>query len=1376
MQAPSDKLLAGGDLDASEDVYVFPTSFAQERLWFLDQFDPGNPTYNIPIALRISGPLDVAALKRSLNEIVQRHEALRTTFDQVDDQPAQVIVPELRIDVPLLTGSGQAWVQQLVAEETQRPFDLAQGPLVRATLLKLSAQEHVLLLSMHHIVSDGWSMGVLTRELATLYKAFVSGQPASLPALPVQYADFAAWQRDWLQGEVLASQLAYWRQKLAGKLPLIELPTDRPRPPVQTHRGATHWFVLPRSLADALEALSREGGYTLFMTLLAAFKVLLYRYAGQTDILLGTPIANRNRVEIQGLVGFFVNTLVLRTDLSGDPTFRELLDRVQEVTLEAYDHQDLPFEKLVEELQPQRDPSYNPLFQVMFSLQNTPSSSLQLPGLSVEPMRIGRKTSAFDLFLSMEQAEDGLVSAIEYNTDLFDQATVEEMERQLRRLLEQIVAAPDQPIASYSLVTPGACRLLPDPAEHLPEPAYAPAMDMFTARARAAPGQPAVRQGDQSWTYADLAASADALARTLLAQGLEQGDVVAVYGQRSFGLIASVMAALSSGGVLLSIARNLPASRRRFMLQEAGAKYLLCVGEEQTEGEWGEALASIVLTSVDPHSGRPLEPPSAADLESTRPPKLKPDDAAYIFFTSGTTGTPKGVLGCHKGLSHFITWQRETFAIGPEDRSAQLINLSFDAVLRDIFTPLVSGATLCLPPDEKDLGADRILPWMEREGITLLHTVPALAQTWLTGVPPGVSLRALRYVFFAGEALTSTLVQQWREAFPEAGEIVNFYGATETTLIKSFYQVPGEISPGVQPLGRPMPQTQLLVLEDGRLCGVNEPGEILIRTPFRSRGYINAAKENQQRFVCNPFGDDARDLLYRTGDRGRYRPDGALMFLGRLDDQVKIRGVRVEPGEIEAVLGQHPDLRQVAVLAQPDTSGDDGTSKRLVAYVAPRPARAPTVHGKKRHKLPNNAAVAQLNKNETDFTYSELFGRQVYRRHGITFNDGDCIFDVGANIGLFLLFASLVCENPRLYCFEPNPTVFEILRANASLYGQGTRLFNFGLSDENTQATFSFFSGFSILSGFYADGETEKEAVKMYMLNQRQTGVDGMDALVDEADEILEERFRAKTFTAQLRTLSSVIQEQGIERIDLLKINVEKSELYVLGGIEDGDWPKIKQIVAEVHTGPDLEAILALLKGRGYDCVVEQDTLLVGTDFCYVYATRLPQEERGLESPPPLPTLDEPFISTSELRRFAGQKLPDYMIPAAFVEMESLPLLPNGKVDRQALPLPDAVRPRLGEEYVAPSTPYEEILVEVWQEVLGVEKIGVHDNFFDLGGHSLLATQVTSRVRDRFEIDWPVRALFEAPTIADMGARVEQTLIAEIEALDKDELRDLVFS
>jgi FkbM family methyltransferase len=660
---------------------------------------------------------------------------------------------------------------------------------------------------------------------------------------------------------------------------------------------------------------------------------------------------------------------------------------------------------------------------------------------------------------------------------------------------------------------------------------------------------------------------------------------------------------------------------------------------------------------------------------------------------------------------------------------------------------------------------------MEREGITLLHTVPALAQTWLTGVPPGVSLRALRCIFFAGEALTSTLVQHWRETFPGTGEIVNFYGATETTLIKSFYRVPAEIPPGVQPLGQPMPQAQLLVLDNGRLCGVNEPGEIMIRTPFCSRGYINADEENRQRFVRNPFGDD---VLYRTGDRGRYRPDGALAFLGRLDDQVKIRGVRVEPGEVETVLGQHPDLRQVAVLAQPDTSGDGAETRRLVAYVAPVPARAPTVHGKKRHKLPNNAAVALLNKNETDFTYSELFGRQVYRKHGITFNDGDCIFDVGSNIGLFLLYANQVCDKPRLHCFEPNPTVFDILRANASLYDRGARLFNFGLSDENTQADFSFFSGYSILSGFYADGETEKEAVKMYMLNQRQAGVDGMQALVDEADEILEERFQTKTFTAQLRTLSSVIQELGVERIDLLKVNVEKSELYVLGGIEDGDWPKIKQIVSEVHTGPDLEAILALLQERGYDCIVEQDTLLVGTDFCYVYATRLPPQERGPEFHPPLPALDEPFISTSELRRFVGQKLPDYMIPAAFVEMESLPLLPNGKVDRQALPLPDAARPRLGEEYVAPSTPYEEILVEVWQEVLGLEKIGVHDDFFDLGGHSLLATQVTSRVRDRFEIDWPVRALFEAPTIAEMGERVEQTLIAEIEALDEDELRNLV--
>ncbi len=1062
----------------------YPLSFAQQRLWFLQQLEPGDTSYNIPQVIRLEGALDVGALRKALGAIVARHEALRTTFAVVDGDLVQVIVPTLSVELPtedlsdLPESEREAQAQRLAREEAQRPFDLERGPLLRTKLLRLEEAEHVLLLNMHHIVSDGWSMGVLFRELGALYEAFCEGNPSPLAKLPIQYADFAVWQRQWLQGEVLDEQLSYWRRQLAD-VPTLQLPTDRPRPPMQTHRGARQSLVLSESLSEALKELSRREGVTLFMVLLAAFQALLSRYTGQEDVAVGTPIAGRNHAETKGLIGFFVNTLVLRTDLSGDPTFRELLGRVREVALEAYDHQDIPFEKLVEELKPQRDLSRNPLFQVFFNMVNVPAVRAELPGLRMETIPYpehGEHESKFDITLYAREGEGEIALSALYNVDLFEQARMAEMLSQLNYLLEQIAANPQEAIGSYSLLTPRSRSLLSDPRATLPEPRCEPITKTFLSWAHSTPHQQAIRQGERAWSYADLADSARALARHLLAQGIGRGDVVALRGRRSFGLIAAMVAVLLSRGAFLTIDRDLPVERQRLMLREAGAKHLLFIGERRPEDEWVQELSSLVVTSVASDTGRVTESKGVPSLESIGLPEPDPDDPAYVFFTSGTTGTPKGILGCHKGLSHFLDWQREAFAVGPQDRVAQLTSLSFDVLLRDVFLPLSSGATLCLPEEDDDfLSADRILPWIERERISLLHTVPALAQSWLSELPAGVTLRTLRWVFFAGEPLTEALVRRWREAFPEAGAMVNLYGPTEATMAQCFYRVPSPPLPGVQPVGWPLPHTQALVLSpNGQMCGIGEPGEIVIRTPFRTLGYINADHENRRRFVPNPFRDDERDLLYRTGDRGRYRADGALEFLGRFDHQVKIRGVRVEPGEVEAVLGRHPKVCQSAVVAREEVPGGEpfGSSKRLVAYIVP---------------------------------------------------------------------------------------------------------------------------------------------------------------------------------------------------------------------------------------------------------------------------------ERGQE-----PT-------SSELRGFLKAKLPEYMVPTAFVVLEALPLTPNGKVDRRALPVPEeADRPPLEEAFVAPRTPVEEALAGIWEEVLGLEGVGIHDDFFELGGHSLLAAQVMGRLNEHFGVELPVRALFDAPTVAGLALAITQ--------------------
>jgi len=778
-------------------------------------------------------------------------------------------------------------------------------------------------------------MAVMLREIGTLYEAFSAGKPSPLQELPIQYSDYAVWQREDMQREVQEKQLDYWKQQLAGAPTVLDLPSDRPRPQVQSFRASRESLSVPKSLSQNLGVLSKSMEVTPFMTLLAVFNVLLHRYTGQDDILVGSPIVNRPRTDVEDLIGFFLNNVALRTRLSQDVSFRELLEQVRDAALGAYANQDLPFEMVVEELNPRRELNRTPLFQVFFNYLNFADGKIRLPGLTNEPVSPAgvwsqsvAAWSQFDLTFYVRELEEELHLLIVYNSDIFDRPRIAAMLEQFGSLLEQIVAQPDKQISDYSLVTPTGFAVLPDPAEVLPAPVREPITETFFLRARESPDHPAICKGEESYTYSELAEEARSIASMLLADGLEKGDVVAVSGSPSFGLIASMLGVLSGGGVLLTLDRNLPSERQKLMVREAGAMRLLYVGEWRTEDKWLRELPSLATTTVreDPRTLSQSE--RCASLENYRLPKISPSDAAYLFFTSGTSGVPKGVLGCHKGLSHFLNWQRERFGINPADRAAQLTGLSFDVVLRDIFLPLTSGASLHLPDDSTSAGSDSILAWLEREKITILHTVPTLAQIWLNDVPEEVSLRSLRLVFFAGEPLTDSLVRRWRKM--ASGKVVNLYGPTETTLAKCFHVVPDEPALGIQPVGRPLPETQALVLNDAdRLCGIGESGEIVIRTPFRALGYINAAEEQRARFIKNPFTDDAADLLYRTGDRGRYRPDGTLDILGRLDEQIKIRGVRVEPEEVTAILTRHSSVQSCIVVPCRDLHEENA----LAAYV-----------------------------------------------------------------------------------------------------------------------------------------------------------------------------------------------------------------------------------------------------------------------------------------------------------------------------------------------------------------------------------------------------------------------------------------------------------
>jgi amino acid adenylation domain-containing protein len=1057
-----------------------PLSFAQQRLWFLDQLSPGNLFYNIPLAVHLEGELDVEALKRTLNEVVQRHEVLRTTFDSVDGKPVQLVAPELEIPVPVeelvqLTETEQeAAVRRLAKDEAQELFDLTTGPLLRARLLCLGEEEHVLLLTMHHIISDGWSMGVFLREVAQTYTAFEAGDPSPLPELPIQYADFARWQREWLQGEVLETQLSYWKDQLGDSPPMLELPTDHPRPAVQTSRGATQSLTIPRQLAQALKALGREEGATLFMTLLTAYQTLLYRYTGQRDISVGTPIANRNRPEVEDLIGFFVNTLVMRTDLSGDPTFRELLRRVREKAVEAYAYQDLPFETLVEGLRPERDLSHTPLFQTMFILDTPAVEHLQLPNLTLSPIETHSGAATFDLTLSITDLPEGLGGYVEYNTDLFERETIERMIGHLRTLLEAIVVNPDQRIAELPLLTEAERDLMlfewNATAREFPREQCI--HQLFEAKAETQPGAPALVFEGSTLTYADLNRRANQLAHHLQKSGVGPETLVAVSTLRSPEMVVGVLGALKAGGAYLPLDPTYPEERLAFMLEDSQAAVLLTQRHlrEHVSRFAPPTIHTIVLdTAWDTIAGEPEHNPES---------DVTPDNLAYVIYTSGSTGRPKGTMLRHRGLCNLTDVQRRAFGIRGEggSRILQFSPLSFDASVWETFMALRNGATLCLARQETLASGRDLVQLMADEEVTNATLPPSVLS-----VLPKEALPDLETVISAGEACTAELVARWAPG----RQFVNAYGPTETTVCASMH-VCDENDPDSPPIGHPIDNTQLYVLDQTlQPVPIGTPGELVVGGVSLARGYLGRPELTAESFIPDSFSGERGARLYRTGDLVRYRPGGTVEYLGRIDHQVKVRGFRIELGEIESVLDRHAHVQDSVVVAREDVPGD----RRIVAYLVP---------------------------------------------------------------------------------------------------------------------------------GEAVSSEIEKEA----------------------------------------------------------------------------------------------------------------------------------------------------DLTPGALRSFLRETLPEYMVPSAFVTLEGLPLSPSGKVDRDALPAPDRSRPEIERVYVAPRNETEETLARLCSELLRVEKVGVYDGFFELGGHSLLATQLVSRVRDAFQVELPLRTLFEHPTVAELAEAVEEAMQhgAEIQA------------
>jgi amino acid adenylation domain-containing protein len=925
----------------------FPASFSQLREWILDQLDPGTGAYNIPGGMRVDGPLDLAVFGRVVDEIVRRHEALRTTFAATAEEPVQVIAPELRVAVPLVdlqalpAASRETEAERLTSLMQRLPFDLARGPLLRLGVLRLEPRVHIALFTMHHIVSDGWSVGIFLRELFVLYEAFSRGVASPLPELPVQVPDFAVWQRGWLRGAVLEEHLDWWRRQLTGAPPLLALPIDRPRPPVQTFRGGVQPVFLSPELTRSLRALAQAEGASLFMVLLAGYQALLSRYSGQDDVAVGTYTGSRGRAELEGLIGFFINTLVLRTDLGDGPGFRPLVRRVRETALGAFAHQELPFEKLLERLRVERDLSHTPLFQALLVLQSFPVDAAEVTASDVRltPLVAPNEHANFDVSLWLDEKGEGVGGVAQYNRDLFEAATVERMTRHLLTLLEGAVRAPEVPVGELPILDAAERRQLLAEWSGPPAPAMPAGLvhERVAVRARETPDAAAIEADGRRVTYRELAERAMELARHLRRLGVGPEVRVGLVAERTPEVLAGMLAVLAAGGAYVPLDPSHPEERLAWMLADCGAPVLLVPREPAPA--W---VGNVRVVSLDVDSGS----------NGTGPlPPVDARSAAYVLYTSGSTGGPKGVVVEHRALAAYTRNAAAVYEIAPGDRVLQFASLGFDTSAEEIWPALATGATLVLRSREMIASVPRFVLELDRLGITVLNLPTAYWHEMAAGREGAPLPEPLRLTVIGGEKALAEALEGWWPAADGRVRLFNTYGPTEATVVTARWEAhwEGNGEPGEIPIGRAIAGARVYVV-DRRLQPVPQgvAGELWIGGSGLARGYLGRPELTAAAFVPGPFGKDPGARLYRSGDLVRFRSDGVLEFLGRTDQQVKVRGFRVEPGEIESALLAHPGVRAAAVVLRDDAPGGPG----LVGYVVPAlvsAASEPTTTELRRH-------------------------------------------------------------------------------------------------------------------------------------------------------------------------------------------------------------------------------------------------------------------------------------------------------------------------------------------------------------------------------------------------------------------------------------------
>ncbi|MET3498340.1 non-ribosomal peptide synthetase, partial [Variovorax boronicumulans] len=1412
----------GGVIPSRNPSAAIEPSYAQQRLWFLEQFSGPSANYVVSHAWRMQGNLDRRTLERALLAVVSRHESLRSTFVAVDGQPVvRLLEPSQALsmhyedlDTGLDTGG---MLQQRLADEAFTPFDIAQGPVVRARLLRLAALDHVLLISMHHIVCDGWSGDVLVGELTALYTALAAGRPDPLPPLPTQYPDYAAWQRQWLSGERLQRQRDYWHDTLAGAPMLLELPTDRPRPAVQDASGAQVDFELDPALSAAVRQLSRRHGCTLFMTLLAAWAAVLSRSSGQPEVLVGTPVAGRVLPELEPLVGLFLNTLALRVRVAG-MTGTQLLQQVRQIALEGHDHQDLPFDQVIELLQPPRALAHSPLFQVLFTWheQAPLHAAATDAGLGFSRLSLEVPTVKVDLGLSMLWQGEQLAGSLQYATALFDRSTIERHLAHLKTLLQALVADETRPVAELPLLDAeqhGELERFNATDTVYPQDQCIHAL--FEDQAQRAPDAVALVFEDESLSYAELDARANRLAHHLQSLGVGPDARVALLLERGVSMVVALLATLKAGGAYVPLDPSHPAERLAFMLEDCKPVVLL------TEAGCAGALAlpaDLPVCRLDDPAAPWLALPGTAPEVAG----LTPGHLAYVIYTSGSTGRPKGVQVPHQGVLNFMAAMQAHVGLTPQDRLLAVTTLGFDIAGLEIFLPLLHGATVVLASMAAAADALHWQALLQRHAITVLQATPAFWRMLLdAGWAGQPGLKAL----CGGEAMPAALTQQ---LLARTDVLWNVYGPTEATIWATVQPLHAAGTQPVEPIGRPLANTRAHVVDAlGQACPIGVAGELCLAGVQLARGYLNRPDLTAERFVPDPFGAPG-SRMYRTGDLARWRighdGDGTLEYLGRNDHQVKVRGFRIELGEIEAALQACPGVHEAVVLAREVVPGDT----RLVAYVVPDAATqqdAPTFSlfyfgadsydERNKYELYLQAArFADEHDFEAIWTPERHFDRvgSLYPNpsvlnaalatvtKSVQLRAGSVVLSLhdpirvaeewavvdnlsGGRVGLAIatgwhsrdfVLAPQNFSSRRQVVEEGIRTLQQLWRGESvsRLNGAGThsevRVYPRPLQPQlplwitaaGNPETFAFAGRIGAHVLTHLLGQTIEQVAKNIAIYRAARAEHGHDRDAGQVTLMIHafvgEDYDTTMARAKAPFMNYMRAHVGLQLPLLQSLGIEESEASEqrIEQVVEFAYERYTRTASFIGTPQSCLPVMAALRDAGVD------------EFaCLLDWISAPDALQALPALDRLRALARRIPpSASALRQQSARTLPEYMLPAHFVFLEGLPLTPNGKLDRRALPDPgDAAHD--SDEFEPPQGPIEEALAAIWAELLGRERIGRADSFFTLGGHSLLAVRLVSRVRAQLGLEVAIAELFSHPTLSAFAGKLAVAEVSELPAI-----------